>query len=82
MKELPDDILLLQALLSKVLLRLADLEAENTLLKAENRALRTENAALRCRLGLNSQNSSKPPSSDGLTKKPALPKILGGKIGE
>ena len=74
MKELPDDILLLQALLSEVLLRLLDLEAENL-------ALRTENAELRSRLGLNSQNSSKPPSSDGLAKKPALPKVGGGKVG-
>lgn len=34
-------------------------------------ALEAENAELRRRLGLNSQNSSKPPSSDGLRKKPS-----------
>lgn len=35
-------------------------------LRAENEQLRAENAELRRRLGLNSSNSSKPPSSDGL----------------
>lgn len=33
-----------------------------------------ENQALRSQLNSNSKNSSKPPSSDGYTKKPALPK--------
>jgi len=33
-----------------------------------------ENAELRSRLNLNSGNSHKPPSSDGLKKKPGLPK--------
>jgi transposase len=49
--------------------------AENRLLRAENAALRAENTELKARLakveemlGLNSQNSSKPPSSD--MKKP------------
>lgn len=36
--------------------------------------LESENAELRRRLGLNSENSHKPPSSDGLKKKPALPR--------
>jgi hypothetical protein len=36
--------------------------------------LRLENADLRSRLRLNSRNSHKPPSSDGLSKKPGLPK--------
>lgn len=40
--------------------------------------LLAENEDLRRRLGLNSENSSKPPSSDGLSKKPA-PKSLRGK---
>ncbi|MBM3152277.1 MAG: IS66 family transposase, partial [Chloroflexi bacterium] len=50
--------------------RLADLEAEVVRLQAEN-------AELRRRLVMNSQNSHKPPSSDGYRKKrvqPALPK--------
>jgi hypothetical protein len=37
-------------------------------LTAENQRLAEENAQLRARLGQNSRNSSKPPSSDGLAK--------------
>ncbi len=37
-------------------------------LQAENAQLQAENAELRRQLGLNSRNSSKPPSSDGLAK--------------
>lgn len=43
-------------------------------LESENAALRAEVANLRSRLNLNSKNSHKPPSSDGLSKKPGLPK--------
>lgn len=53
-----------------LLKRLAVLEAEVARLQAEN-------AELRRRLGMNSQNSHKPPSSDGYRKKrlqPAMPK--------
>lgn len=46
-------------------------------LRAENAALRAEVADLKHRLGLNSRNSSKPPSSDGLAK--PTPKSLRGK---
>jgi len=65
----------------------ARLEAEKARLEAENARLAAENAELRRRLGLNSQNSHKPPSSDGYRKKrarPALPKEkkpLGGQPG-
>jgi transposase len=45
-------------------------------LRRENEALRAENAELRRRLGLDSSNSSKPPSSDGLKKKPSIPGSL------
>jgi transposase len=41
-------------------------------LKREIESLRAENAELRRRLGLDSSNSSKPPSSDGLKKKPRI----------
>ena len=44
------------------------LRAENTLLRAENNLLRTENEEFKKRLNKNSHNSSKPPSSDGLSK--------------
>ena len=38
-------------------------------LEKENKALRETIAELERRMGLNSENSSKPPSSDGLKKK-------------
>jgi len=56
-------------LLLKIQLRVEELEKENAL-------LRQENSDLKSRLKSNSQNSSRPPSSDGYKKKPtvALPK--------
>ena len=67
--------------LEQLLERVAALEAEILRLKAENEELRR-------RLGLNSENSHKPPSSDGYRKKsvrPALPKQgkrgVGGQAG-
>ena len=47
---------------------IAALQAENALLRAENTALAARLAELERRLGLNSSNSGKPPSSDGLKK--------------
>lgn len=51
--------------------------------QAENEiaVLKMENARLRSRLNSNSNNSSKPPSSDGYLKKPAFPKSGKGKQG-
>ncbi len=72
--EIPDDILLLKDLVVKLLSRLDDLEAKNA-------ALKLENAELRSRLNLNSTNSNKPPSSDGLSKKPAFPQTSSKKSG-
>ena len=53
-------------------------------LEAEVEQLKAENAELRRRLGLDSTNSDKPPSSDGYRKKPispGIPKKKGGRKG-
>lgn len=47
---------------------IADLRSENAVLRPENTALQARIAELERRLGLNSGNSGKPPSSDGLKK--------------
>jgi transposase len=68
--------------------QLTELEAEVKRLQAENARLWAENAELRRRLEMNSQNSHKPPSSDGYRKKrvqSAIPKgekrARGGQVG-
>jgi transposase len=48
------------------------LRVENALLRADNAALLERLADLERRLGLNSSNSGKPPSSDGLKKPPRV----------
>lgn len=72
------DIEELKALINSLL-------AEVQRLKNRVHELETENAELTIRLAQNSANSHKPPSSDGLTKKPlikpALPKQVGKKPG-
>ncbi len=61
--------------------QLKELEVEIAVLRNENSALRNEVAELKARLSTNSNNSHKPPSSDGYTKKPAFPRTKGGKRG-
>jgi transposase len=61
--------LLLLATCSRQHREIERLAEERAALAAENRELVTERDELRRRLGLNSTNSSKPPSSDGLKRK-------------
>jgi transposase len=64
------------------------LRAENATLKEENASFKvllttalSRIAELEARLNLDSTNSGKPPSSDGLKKKPAFPRKKGGRRG-
>lgn len=54
----------------------AEKDQKIEVLEQENKALRERIAELERRLGLNSDNSSKPPSSDGIKKKPQRTKSL------
>ena len=67
MTDLPNDIEFLKALIMQLLEKIAQLEAEN--------------AELRRRLGMDSSNSDKPPSSDGYQKKTVKPGLPKGKKG-
>jgi regulator of replication initiation timing len=69
--DLSMDILELHALIRDLLARVSMLESESTILRAENAVLRAENLSLKARLGQDSSNSYKPPSSDGYAQKPA-----------
>jgi transposase len=59
--------------------RIAQLEAELASLQAYVRELLAENAALKRRLAQDSHNSSKPPSSDGLARRPRPTRRPSGK---
>jgi len=56
------------ALIVRLFAVIEDLQARLAVLEAENQQLRCEVKELRGKLAKNSQNSSKPPSSDGLKK--------------
>ena len=76
--EIPNDIESLQKLVVQLLERVDRLETENA-------ELRAENAELKRQLRMNSQNSHKPPSSDGFKKakkKSQLPKELKSRGGQ
>ncbi|GAC1455935.1 MAG: hypothetical protein PVSMB4_16280 [Ktedonobacterales bacterium] len=59
--------------------RIAHLEAELATLQAYVRELLAENAALKRRLAQDSHNSSKPPASDGLARRPRPTRRPSGK---
>ena len=76
-----EDIAGLQQLVDELLGRITDLEASHARLesqtvhlRAENARLRAENARLKRQVKQDSQNSHRPPSSEGYRKKPALPR--------
>lgn len=88
MPDLNTDIETLKSMIIALFSRVEQLEADNAALRADNAALRAENALLRAentalkeQLSKNSKNSHKPPSSDGYSKKPALPQSSGKKTG-
>ena len=72
---LAEEILTLKTLVSNLLERVSQLEAENAQLRLDNIALKAENLELQARLSKNPTNSHKPPSSEGYSKKPALSKV-------
>lgn len=71
----------LRRLVGELLAEVTALRAENAALKAENAALKLENAELRARLGMNSTNSSQPPSVDSPFKRPPPKPPTGKKPG-
>ena len=78
-QSLPPQVL---SLIGELLERMARLESEVEALRKENMALKEENAELKRRLGLNSNNSSKPPSSDPPLMKYPRRSPTGGKPGK
>jgi transposase len=71
---IPDNIFELKTLVKILLDRISSLESKIS-------ELESKNAELKARLNLDSHNSSKPPSTDGLHKKPAFPKEKRGNQG-
>ena len=62
-------------------IRLTKVENDNNRLVVENKSLKSRVSELESQINQNSNNSSKPPSSDGYKKKPAIPRRQGGRPG-
>lgn len=71
---LPTDITALQNMVTELLTEVKTLQTQVATLKLENDRLKAA-------LAQDSRNSHRPPSSDGLRKKPAFPRKKGGKRG-
>jgi len=67
--QLRNEVSELKALVNNVLAENANLREENYQLRIENASLKDEVKSLKSHLSLNSQTSSKPPSSDSFVKK-------------
>jgi hypothetical protein len=74
-------VLRLIAKLEAVKGNLSIAESKLSIVESENTSLKAQVADLTSRLGLNSTNSHKPPTSDGLSKPPTMPRGKGGKVG-
>jgi GntR family transcriptional regulator len=74
-----DDVAGLRVANARLCVQLAERDAEIAVLREQLAGLQSQVADLAARVRANSQNSSKPPSSDGLAKPP--PKSLRGKSG-
>jgi len=71
----------LKASHSLLMTRYTEQQTRSAALEDENADLKSRITELESRLNSNSRNSSRPPSSDGYKKKPALPKKKKGKQG-
>jgi transposase len=75
------EISTLKTQVNSLLTRISQLEIENANLRKGNILLLQENLAYKSKLDKNSSNSHKPPSSDGYSKMPALPKTTNKSVG-
>ena len=79
--DLPKDISSCHALIKILVGQNQELADRLSGLEVDYRQMQEELAELKSRLNQNSRNSGRPPSSDGLSKKPAFPRKKGGKRG-
>jgi len=78
---LPDDIASCHELIRLLVAHNQELTKRLSEMEVQQKQLLRQVAELEARLNQNSNNSNRPPSSDGLSKKPALPRKKGRKRG-